>query len=153
MLINDALVVMLATCIFTDITRRVIPNFICVGIALLGVLEAGMTDLSTVYQPILCSALIFIGGLALHQKKVLGGGDIKLGAALVTWLTPLEISRFVWATMAAGGVVGLFYMGMGFIRRLRDKSAPAVSSVPYALAIVTGFFFLRPERFVSVLRP
>lgn len=84
-------------------------------------------------------------GLVLHRKKVLGGGDIKLVASLVIWLTPIELRLFVLVILIAGGFVGIFYMGMGLLKRLFDPKAPIVSNVPYALAIVVGFLFLRPR--------
>lgn len=94
---------------------------------------------------ILIAAGAMIAGLVLHQKKVLGGGDIKLAAGLAIWLTPIELRLFFLVTLIAGGFVGLFYLGMGLVKRLFDPKAPIVSNVPYALAIVVGFLFLRPR--------
>jgi len=150
--VDAALVALLAGCVLSDVRQRIIPNILCLGVAVLGVVAGLVEDPSAVIYPMLGGVLLFIGGLALHRKGVLGGGDIKLMAALAVWLTPIELGRFVLCTMMAGGVVGGFYLLVGLVRRLRDKSAPAASSVPYALAIVVGFYFLRPDRVLHFLQ-
>ena len=149
--LNLALLALLAGSIFSDVTRRTIPNFVCVGVFLLGLVHAVlMSRTDWIYSLVGC-ALVFLGGLGLHKKKVLGGGDIKLISALAVWLTPIELARFILAIMLAGGVVGAFYLLVGFFRRLKDKTAPAASGVPYALAIVGGFLFMRPDVLVQTL--
>ncbi|MBN8612392.1 A24 family peptidase [Phenylobacterium conjunctum] len=142
--IHGALLAMLAGCIFSDVKWRRIPNFLCLGIALLGLAETALDTPGATFGRLLISGALFVGGLALHQKKILGGGDIKLLAALSIFLAPIELRLFILLTLIAGGFVGLFYMGLGWLRRLRDKDAPLVSNVPYALAIVVGFIFIRP---------
>ena len=143
--LNAALLALLAGCIFSDISRRIIPNILCLAVAVLGVIWVIYDNPQRLLYSLIGGVLFLYGGLALHKKGILGGGDIKLAAALVVWLSPIEIGRFVLTTMIAGGLVGVFYLAMGFVRRLRDKSAPAASSVPYALALVGGFLFLRPD--------
>jgi|Deesub1362B_J571_1020462.scaffolds.fasta_scaffold01458_5 prepilin peptidase CpaA len=150
--IDATLVALLAGCIFSDVRRRVIPNILCAAVAVLGLIAGLIEDPAAVIYPVLGGALLIVGGLALHRKGVLGGGDVKLMAALAIWLTPIEMGRFVLCTMMAGGVVGAGYLIAGFARRLRDKTAPAASGVPYALAIVVGFYFLRPDRVLLLLR-
>lgn len=142
--IHGALLAMLAGCIFSDVKWRRIPNFLCLGILLAGIAEVMLDTPEVMFGRILISVALFVGGLALHQKQILGGGDIKLLAALSIFLAPMELRLFLLLTLIAGGFVGLFYMGIGFLRRLKDKDAPLVSNVPYALAIVVGFIFIRP---------
>ncbi len=143
--LNLTLLALLAGSVFSDLTRRLIPNFVCLGVFLLGLVHGVLISPSQVVYSLLGCGIVLLGGLALHQKKVLGGGDIKLISALCVWLLPFELSRFVLAIMMAGGLVGACYLAVGFVRRLRDKQAPAAAGVPYALAIVGGFLALRPE--------
>lgn len=147
---HGTLLALLAGCIFSDVRTRRIPNFACIGVAILGVIECLLDEPRDLPIRLLIAAGAMVAGLVLHRKKVLGGGDIKLVASLVIWLTPIELRLFLLVILIAGGFVGLFYLGMGLLKRLFDPKAPIVSNVPYALAIVVGFLFLRP-RFVTDL--
>ncbi len=142
--LNTALLALLAGSIYSDVLRRTIPNVICAGVFLLGLVQQILTSPESWLYPVVGSALAILVSLGLHQKKILGGGDIKLIAALAVWMVPIELGRFALAIMLAGGVVGVCYLVIGFFRRLYDKSAPAAAGVPYALAIVVGFLFMRP---------
>lgn len=143
--LNLTLLALLAGSVFSDLTRRLIPNFVCLGIFLLGLVHAVLISSGAWIYSLVGCGVVLLGGLGLHQKKVLGGGDIKLISALSVWLLPIELTRFVLSIMVAGGLVGAAYLAVGFVRRLRDKQAPAAAGVPYALAIVGGFLALRPE--------
>ena len=136
---------LLAGSVFSDVTRRTIPNMVCLGVFLLGLAHAVLFARPDWIYSLVGSVLVFLGGLGLHKKNVLGGGDIKLIAALAVWLTPIELARFILSIMLAGGFVGAWYLLIGFFRRLKDKQAPAAAGVPYALAIVGGFLVMRPD--------
>lgn len=143
--LNLTLLALLAGSVFSDVTRRLIPNFICLAVFVLGLVHAVLISTGDWIYSLVGCGIVLLGGLALHQKKVLGGGDIKLITALSVWLMPIELARFVLSIMVAGGVVGAAYLAVGFVRRLSDKQAPAAAGVPYALAIVGGFLVLRPD--------
>ncbi|EKV28668.1 Type IV prepilin peptidase TadV/CpaA [Caenispirillum salinarum AK4] len=93
------------------------------------------------------AALVFGGGAACFAMGWLGGGDVKLAAAVALWLGPLT-PVFLLAMAVAGGVVALVVLG---VRRLvarlgggRSTGAPlprlltAGEGVPYGLAIAAG---------------
>lgn len=150
-ILDTALLVLLAGSIYSDLVRRTIPNFACAAVFLLGLVQQIMMSPESWVYSVVGSVLVVLVGIGLHQKKILGGGDVKLIAALAVWLTPIELARFALAIMLAGGVVGIGYLAVGFLRRLRDKTAPAAASVPYALAIVVGFLFMRPSMLTSTI--
>lgn len=149
--LDTALLVLLAGSIYSDVVRRIIPNFACAAVFLLGLVQQITVNPESWVYSVVGSVLVVLAGIGLHQKKILGGGDVKLIAALAVWLTPIELGRFALAIMVAGGVVGVGYLAVGFLRRLRDKTAPAAASVPYALAIVVGFLFMRPGMLTSTI--
>lgn len=148
-LLNTALLASLAGSIYSDVVRRTIPNLACAIVFLLGLVQQITTSPESWVYPVVGSFLAILVGIGLHHRKILGGGDVKLIAALAVWLTPFELGRFALAIMLAGGVVGVGYLAVGFLRRLRNKDAPAAAGVPYALAIVVGFLFMRPSLLTS----
>jgi prepilin peptidase CpaA len=82
-----------------------------------------------------------LGSIALGAffLGMMGGGDVKLMAALGLWLSPRAALDLVLVVALAGGL-----MGMGMVRRYRHRlSAPRV---PYGLAIATmGIFHLSAQ--------
>lgn len=149
--IDIALFSVLLGCAFSDIKARIIPNILCALIVVLGLAEAVLTGRTNLVQSVLMALVVFVAMMPLQQKNVLGGGDVKLIAALAVWLAPLEVGRFFLFILAGGGVLGLFYLAMNWIRgAIRQTSSPA-SSVPYGVAIVCGFVALHPGPFLEVL--
>ena len=149
--IDIALFSALLGCAYSDIRARIIPNALCALVVLLGIAEAVLTDRSDYGRSIMMALVVFVAMMPLQQKNVLGGGDVKLIAALAVWLAPLEVGRFFLFILAGGGVLGVFYLAMNWIRgAIRQKPSPA-SSVPYGVAIVCGFVALHPGPFLEVL--
>jgi prepilin peptidase CpaA len=71
--------------------------------------------------------LVFLGAFAIGA---MGGGDVKLIAALGLWLVPLDFMRMiVW--MSIGG--GLLTVVMMVAHRLRKAEGPL--EIPYGIAI------------------
>jgi prepilin peptidase CpaA len=97
----------------------------------------------------------------------IGGGDVKLMAAVGAWLGNEHALKFVLATAIAGGIWALLYLAhrktryaislIAHIVRWDLDSASAAglrsachgTSIPYSLAILTGTLFV----FVSIFIP
>lgn len=144
--IDILLVALLLGCAYSDLRARIIPNLLVAALLVLGLVEAVVTQRPDLWRGLLMAGLVFVGLMPLQQKRVLGGGDVKLIAALAVWLAPLEVGRFLFLTLAAGGVVGLLFLFIGWLRKRLDSSATGAVSVPYALAIVGGFVALHADR-------
>lgn len=149
--IDIALFSVLLGCAYSDIRARVIPNLLCALVVVLGIAESVVTGRTNFVQSLLMALVVFIAMMPLQQKGVLGGGDVKLIAALCVWLAPLEVGRFFLFILAGGGVLGLFYLAMNWIRGAIRRTASPASSVPYGVAIVCGFVALHPGPFLEVL--
>lgn len=107
----------LAACAFDVRTRR-IPNLLTFGAALAGVavhaLMAGSGGALTAAGGWLAGVLLFMPFFALGG---MGGGDVKLLAALGAWLGPQEALWLAVYTGIAGGVMGLIVaVGQGYLR-------------------------------------
>ncbi len=145
MILAGGLVAALLYATWTDIRARVIPNPLNAGIALAAPLwwwACGMSPWPGVaVQCVLAgiALLIFMGAFAMGA---MGGGDVKLIAALGLWLVPLDFMRMiVW--MSIGG--GLLTIGMLIRHRLRAIETPL--EVPYGVAIAIATIPVLAERY------
>jgi prepilin peptidase CpaA len=147
-----ACILVLATATCTDLTRRMIPNALTVSTAVSG-LAYHLLGLPTGEGVWFAVAGCGIGSLLLfapYRLGWVGAGDVKLLAALGTWLGPAEIVRvFICATLAGG------IMSVGWLIRhrrtarpkkeqagsiaMRRSPRPAIQGLPYALAISGGY--------------
>lgn len=115
-----------------DIRKRIIPNTICLAIAVVGLLTFQPAKLLGVLLglPFLTAALVKEGGI--------GGGDVKL-AAVSGFVLGLPIA-------CAGTVIGLialllWHITMNVVRKATRIPSPAVSqaAMPLAPFLSLGF--------------
>jgi prepilin peptidase CpaA len=136
-----------------DVATRVIPNEICLAVALLGVVGQ-LANPMQVVQSLIVAAILFLLLLALYSKRWLGGGDVKLMVAVAIGLPPTGVIQFLTVTALAGGGLALMHLAMrllpnpalapsgsSFLRRVYAverwrhlRHAP----LPYGVAIVCG---------------
>jgi len=146
----------LAAACFFDLLARRIPNWLTVGI-----LGAGLAARVTAGAPA-DAALGLAGsglGLALlfypFAKRWVGGGDVKLLAAVGAWLGPWATLHAALAGSVGGGLLALVYWIRAPRGRRREVSTnlrlalflrtvpvevdeDRFSSPPYALALAAG---------------
>jgi prepilin peptidase CpaA len=145
-LMAGGLIAALAYATWTDLRARIIPNPLNAGIALtaplwwwasgLGVWPGAAIQigLGTV------ALLLFMGAFALGA---MGGGDVKLIAALGLWLVPPDFFRMiVW--MSLGG--GLLTLVMLVQHRLRK--AEGQPEIPYGVAIAVATIPILGQRYL-----
>ena len=75
---------------------------------------------------------------------MMGGGDVKLAAALALWFSPLSTLRFLIFMSIAGGLLTLVVVGF---HRTRKKSGKP--EVPYGVAIAAGGLIILIQRFLN----
>ena len=75
---------------------------------------------------------------------MMGGGDVKLAAALALWFSPLSTLRFLIFMSIAGGLLTLVVVGL---HRLRKKAGKP--QVPYGVAIAVGGLIILIQRFLN----
>ena len=92
----------------TDLRTRRIPNVLTLGAALAGLLyqfaSGGLDGLGHAALGWLVGAVIFILPFALRG---LGGGDVKLLAALGAWIGPGDVLSVGLYTGIAGGIMAI----------------------------------------------
>ena len=70
---------------------------------------------------------------AAFYAGMMGGGDVKLAAALALWFSPPSTLRFLIFMSIAGGLLTLVVVGL---HRMRKK--PGKPEIPYGVAIAVG---------------
>jgi prepilin peptidase CpaA len=134
-----SILTLLAMAAVSDWRSRTIPDFIPIAIiTLLFLAIAAFPDLrADAVSRLLALLIMVVAGTVLGATGILGGGDIKLLAALAPWhgLTGLPIVLLLIGV--AGGI-----LAMGFVVRSalagEGWRAGLKVRVPYALAILTG---------------
>jgi prepilin peptidase CpaA len=103
------------------------------------------------------AAIFFLLGMLLFKFGLMGGGDVKLMAAIGLWAGPELGLWFIAVTSIAGGALALvactplrFILGHAqtAIAPASDGAAIAKGIVPYGLAIAAGGAFVAGRLFV-----
>lgn len=133
----------LVACV-TDLRSRRIPNVLTFGAAaaalIYGAVSAGWSGVGTAALGWFVGAVVFIVPFALGG---LGGGDVKLLAAMGAWLGPAGAFWLALYTGVAGGVMALVVaLASGYFRK-------ALSNVSLLL-MHWRVFGLRPLNEVSL---
>ncbi len=119
---------LLAWAAWTDLIKRTIPNAVCIALLVIGFAlraAAGPWPLATSAG---IAALAFVVLAAAHAAGALGGGDVKLAAAMLVGLSPLAAYRFTVMTILAGGVLVLVHLALRALPPARP--APAGAALP-----------------------
>ena len=128
----------LAAAAVEDAVRLRISNVTSGAVALLAI--AGMLSAGPVWdlwQNLTIFAAILTVGTVAFAKGLLGGGDVKLLAAVGLW-TPLKVALpMLIAIFLAGGAIALLAMLYWQLRK-RGSSSMKTRQIPYGLAIAFG---------------
>ena len=141
------LAAMLIVAVVGDLRSRTIPNWLNAAIALSAIpfwWFSGLSLWPDVAAHVAVAALVFaIFALAFHIGAM-GGGDVKLIAAVSLWLSPFAVAKLLVIMSLAGGVLTLAML----IRHRWAKSATALE-IPYGVAIAVGGFWVLGEPYLN----
>ena len=148
---SEILVIVLAAALvfaaIGDLRTRTIPNGLNLAIALAAIPFWVLTDLALwpdVALRIGVAVLVF-GAFALaFAFGWMGGGDVKLLAAIALWLPPPAVAALVILMSLAGGALTLVMAVRHRLRRRTEKL-----EIPYGVAIAFGGLWLIGERFLN----
>ena len=147
----DALIAILAAMLIVaatgDLRTRTIPNWLNGAIALGAIpfwLASGLSIWpDTAIQIGVALAVFALFALAFHLGAM-GGGDVKMVAALALWLPLGAVLKLLVIMSIAGGVLTV----MMLVRHRLAKSGKELE-IPYGVAIAFGGFWLIAERFFN----
>jgi prepilin peptidase CpaA len=128
-----------------DLRTRTIPNWLNLTIALLAIPFWFLSEIPLwpdVAIQIAVALAVFALFAAAFAMGAMGGGDVKLIAAIALWLPPLAVMKLITVMALAGGAITLAML-------IRHKIAKAEQppQVPYGVAIAFAGFWLIGERF------
>ena len=90
------------------------------------------------------AAAVFILFAIAFYLGAMGGGDVKLAAALALWFAPMGTLKLIVIMSLAGGVLTLV---IAVLHKMRGKQGRP--EVPYGIAIAVGGLWLLAQRFLN----
>ena len=81
---------------------------------------------------------------AAFYAGMMGGGDVKLAAALALWFSPPVILKFLVLMSLAGGVLTLLVVAAHKLRQREGRP-----EIPYGVAIAFGGLAILTQRFLN----
>jgi prepilin peptidase CpaA len=157
-IIRDLLLVVLAallvTAAHTDIFRYRIPNKLCLMIALLAPAywvalahgDFGALKAVAVYHLIIGVA-VFLVFFACFAGGWMGGGDVKLLAAIALWTPLYDLLLWLVIMSFAGALMALLFMYMHRVRGQKRR----FFRLRYGVAIAAGGVAFVSQPFLNVL--
>jgi prepilin peptidase CpaA len=133
------LLLALAAAAIEDGLRLRISNLTCLAVLLLGLAAAMLHGLSAgMWQNLLVFAALLVLGTLAFSAGALGGGDVKLLAALGLWVDLRGALWLLAGVFIAGGVLALLFIAGRRILRLNARRDRSDRRIPYGIAIVAG---------------
>ena len=124
-----------------DLVRFEIPDGLSTIIFGAAIGHAALTG-APVWAHLTAAMLMFGIGAMMFRAGTMGGGDVKLLAAVAGWAGLAGFVPLVLAVAMAGGVLAVTLLA---IRRLPIGDGPELvqrgAPLPYAVAIATGAFW------------
>jgi prepilin peptidase CpaA len=129
----------LAAAAFEDGWRLRISNLTCLAVLILALAAAMVHGLSaSMWQNLAVFAALLVLGTLAFSAGALGGGDVKLLAALGLWIDLRGALWLIVTVFIAGGVLALLFIAGRRIPGLTVNGGHSERRIPYGIAIVAG---------------
>jgi prepilin peptidase CpaA len=146
-LLLGLLALLLLVAAVIDVRTFTISNRLNIAVALLAPLywwSAGLPLWPDIAIQVGVAMAVFLLLAAAFYAGMMGGGDVKLAAALALWFSPASTLKFLVLMSIAGGVLTLLVLG---VHRLRKKEGRP--EIPYGVAIAFGGLWILTQRFLN----
>ena len=88
--------------------------------------------------------IVFVLLAGAFYAGMMGGGDVKLAAALALWFPPVATIKFLVLMSIAGGVLTLVVLAWHHLRKREGRP-----EIPYGVAIAFGGLAILTQRFLN----
>jgi prepilin peptidase CpaA len=142
-----ALAAILVVAAAVDVRTFTISNRLNLTVALLAPLYWASVALSPwpgVAIQLAAAAIVFVLLAGAFYAGMMGGGDVKLAAALALWFPPLGTIKFLILMSVAGGVLTLIVLA--WHHACKREGRP---EIPYGVAIAFGGLAILTQRFLN----
>ena len=146
-LLTAALALLLLVAALIDLRTFTISNRLVVAVALLAPLywwSAGVPWWPDAALRVAVAVAVFAGLAVTFYLGMMGGGDVKLAAALALWFAPRATLEFLIVMSLAGGVLTV---AVAVIHKVRAREGRP--EVPYGVAIAFGGIWTVAQRFLN----
>ena len=148
---TDLLLLMLATILvvaaIVDVRTFTISNRLNLTVALLAPIYWASVALSPwpgVAVQLAAGATVFLLLAGAFYAGMMGGGDVKLAAALALWFPPLGTIKFLILMSLAGGILTIVVLALHRARKREGRP-----EIPYGVAIAFGGLAILTQRFLN----
>jgi prepilin peptidase CpaA len=148
---TDLLLVVLALLLLVaaivDVRTFTISNRLNIAVALLAPVywwSIGLSLWPDAAIQIGIALAVFLLLAGAFYAGMMGGGDVKLAAALALWFSPPSTLKFLVLMSIAGGALTLIVLG---VHRFRKKQGRP--EIPYGVAISFGGLWILAQRFLN----
>jgi prepilin peptidase CpaA len=93
--------------VWTDCRRRIVPNYVPLGVMLLWIVAIATGQVRPSAPAVAVASVVLLIGVLMWRAGWLGGGDVKLIAALSLWAGPTHLDALLFGTALAGGGLAL----------------------------------------------
>lgn len=140
-----ALLAIVGVAALRDIRTYTIPNSYPIVVIVLFIFANAFIglDLETLSFHVISALVALIFGFALFFFRLMGGGDVKLFAAIALWIPVSDLFSFAAMVTIAGGILSVIVIIRHWIKR-RNGDAAAIAQplgkarIPYGVAIFMG---------------
>jgi prepilin peptidase CpaA len=149
MLITGFLIGAMLLVLYFDITRYIIPNWLCGFLLLLYPIGVYMAAVPVDWQKgLIAMGIVFAVGYIIFSRNWMGGGDVKLLIVTSLWIGLAKLMDFMFFVAILGGVLSVV---LYVARKLppivqRAHKLPRIlrvgEPVPYGIAIAIGFLLM-----------
>lgn len=146
-LLLAGLAALLVAAAITDMRTFTISNRLNLTIALLAPLywlSIALSPWPGIAMQLAAAVTVFILLAAAFYAGMMGGGDVKLAAALALWFPPVATIRFLVLMSIAGGVLTLLLLVWHRARRREGRP-----EIPYGVAIAFGALAILAQPFLN----
>jgi prepilin peptidase CpaA len=136
-----------------DLATRRIPNWLIVAVFAAALIYHGGHGAMDLLRSMGAAALVLIPGTYAHARRWLGGGDVKLAAAVAAVFSLPDMAGFLLYAAVSGGVLALGALAIASRRDLGSRLnnlaanfftgtlqpvAGRSTPIPYGVAIACG---------------